>query len=295
MVPESRPVAIACGISAGKGEANVFDELSFQIPPASFTALVGANGSGKTTLFETLLGLVDLRGGTLEVLGESPHAARTKVAYVPQSSQRAHDGQFIGREFVAAAYCGNRWGMTLNRRAEQNAVERALRQVDAEPLAGTKLSRLSGGQRQRLLVAQALVNEPQLIFMDEPLAQLDPAAQDQIVGLAARLRDELGVAVLFSTHDVNPLVGIVDRVLYLAHGRGCIGTVDEVVTDEVLSGLYGVPMHVVRDRAGLLVTRDRTLPSVGGRLESIAVARLPIDLMKNTPASTQPSDTRLSA
>lgn len=260
MVLASRSVAIAQGMSAGKGKTNAFSELSFQIPPASFTALVGANGSGKTTLFEALLGLIDLRVGSLEVLGGPPPAARTKVAYVPQTSPSAHDGQFIGREFVAAAYRGQCWGMTWERRAERDAVERVLCQVDAEQLATRKLSQLSGGQRQRLLIAQALVNEPQLIFMGEPLAQLDPAAQDQIVSLAARLRDELGIAVLFSTHDVNPLVGVADHVLYLAHGRGCMGTVDEVITDEVLTGLYGVPMHVVRHRAGLLVTQDRSSP-----------------------------------
>ena len=270
----STPVISARGLAAGKGKANAFSGLSFDIAPASFTALVGSNGSGKTTLFEVLLGLVGARAGSVEILGATPRAARKQVAYVPQASRLMHDSQFVGREFVAAAYRGQCWGMTWCCRAAATAVDRALTQVDAQKLAGRKLSQLSGGQRQRLLIAQALVNEPQLVFMDEPLAQLDPAAQEHIVELTAGLRDELGIAVLFSTHDVNPLVDLADRVLYLAGGRGRIGTVEEVVTDEVLSMLYGVPMHVVRERGEVLVMRDRASLSAAVNVAPLAMQRL---------------------
>lgn len=265
MEPAATPAVVASRLSAGKGRANTFDQLSFEIAPSSLTALVGANGSGKTTLFEVLLGLIGLRSGTLEVLGGAPDAARTRISYVSQTHQRVHDGGFTGREFVAAAYRGECWGINRDRRTASRAIERAVAQVGAQQLAGLRLAHMSGGQRQRLLIAQALVNEPQLMLMDEPLAQLDPAAQDQIVALVARLRDKLGIAVLVSTHDVNPFVRVADRVLYLANGRGRIGTVDEVVNDEVLSALYGVPMRVLRDRAGTVVMRDHAVVPTADR------------------------------
>ncbi|MDA3919087.1 MAG: ATP-binding cassette domain-containing protein [Salinisphaera sp.] len=265
----AEPVVIASGIAAGKGRDAVFSGLSFQIEAASFTALVGANGSGKTTLFETLLGLTALRQGSVDILGCEPAAARSEIAYVPQADRLIHDGGFIGREFVAAAYNGRRWGMTLRYRAAARAVDRALDLVDARDLAHHKLANLSGGQRQRLLVAQALVNQPKLIFMDEPLAQLDPGAQERIVALAARLRDTLGIAILCSTHDINPLVQTADRVLYLANGQGRVGPIEDVVTDETLSALYGVPMHVVREHGQVFVIPAQTAHCANPKITSL--------------------------
>jgi len=273
VIAATTPAVVAHNLSAGKGAQNAFSGVSFQLPPASFTALAGANGSGKTTLFETLLGLVPPRAGSIEVLGQSARKARSHVAYVPQASHLVLDVQFSGREFVAAAYNGRSWGITWRIRAAARAVDRALRQVDAQDLAQRRLADLSGGQRQRLLIAQALVNQPRLIFMDEPLAQLDPSAQDRIVALAARLRNTLGIAVLFSTHDVNTVVDVADQLLYMAGGSGRIGSIDEIVTDDVLSALYGVPMHVVRERDRLFIMRDHGGPACQTKVTRIATSR----------------------
>lgn len=250
------PAISARCMAAGKGRADVFSDLSFDVGRATFTALVGTNGSGKTTLFETLLGLVRLRRGVVRLLGRSPAAVRAEVAYLAQSSNLSCDDAFIGREFVAAAYRGHHWGWNWRRRDATRAVDHALDQVDALNLAGRRLGELSGGQRQRLLIAQALVNQPQLLLMDEPLAQLDPLAQQHIVALTAHLRDALGMAVVLSTHDINAVADTADRVLYLAGGRGCEGSIDEVVNDATLTALYGLPMHVVRERGQRFVMRD---------------------------------------
>ncbi|HET7315089.1 metal ABC transporter permease [Salinisphaera sp.] len=274
----TEPAIAAHDIAAGKGRDNVFSALSFSVPPASFTALVGPNGSGKTTLFEVMLGLIAPRAGAVDVLGGPPARARKAVAYVPQMHRLAHDGGFIGRDFVAAAYQGQRWGITLRPRAAARAVDRALAQVGAEDLARCRLAALSGGQRQRLLIAQALVNAPRLIFMDEPLAQLDPAAQDRIVALAAHLRDAHGISVLFSTHDVNPVAEIADRVLYLAGGGGRIGGVETILTDDVLSALYGVPMHVVRTHGQIVVMRDRASGRAGAAAAGLVSWPAPLDM-----------------
>lgn len=273
MSSPATPAVVARDLSAGKGTQNAFNGVSFKLLPASFTALAGANGSGKTTLFETLLGLVPPRTGSIEVLGQSARKARNHVAYVPQANRLVHDGQFSGREFVTAAYYGGSWGMTWHLKAATRAVDYALAQVDAQDLAQRRLAELSGGQRQRLLIAQALVNQPRLIFMDEPLAQLDPSAQNRIVTLAARLRDRLGIAVLFSTHDVNTVVDSADQLLYLAGGSGRIGPIDEIVTDDVLSVLYGVPMHVVRERGRLFIMRDHLGPARQTQNTHIAASR----------------------
>lgn len=269
------PAITVENIAAGKGTAEVFSGLSFEIAPSSFTAMVGANGSGKTTLFEALLGLVKLRTGRVQILGKTPRAVRSQVAYVPQASRLLHDGQFIGREFVAAAYNSQRWGLTWRRRVVAEAVDRALEQVGAQDLARRRLAELSGGQRQRLLIAQALVNQPKLVFMDEPLAQLDPGAQEHITALAASLSESLGIAVLFSTHDVNPLTAVADRVLYLARGQGRIGSIDEIINDATLSALYDAPMHVVRERGQLFVMQDRSAPLATPGVTYLADVRRP--------------------
>ena len=103
-----------------------------------------------------------------------------------------------------------------------------------------------GGERQRLLLAQALIGRPRLLLLDEPLISLDPHHQHAVVALARSLQAELGLTVLFSAHDLNPLLGALDRVLYLGHGQAALGTVDEVVTGPVLSRLYGSRIDVVR-------------------------------------------------
>ncbi|NNC23995.1 ATP-binding cassette domain-containing protein [Salinisphaera sp. USBA-960] len=254
--PNEQSAIIANGLTVGKGGVRILNDLSFEMPAASFTALVGANGAGKTTLFETLLGLVEPHAGSVRVLDQLPARARQRIAYVPQAVQLSCDAHFLGRDFVAAAYRGHRWGMPLRPRAVARAVDSALASIGAESLGQRRLAALSGGQRQRLMVAQALVNQPGLLLMDEPLAQLDPAAQHEIVELAAHLRDVYGISVLFSTHDVNPVVGVTDHVLYLACCQGRIGHVDEIITDQVLTELYGVPMHVVRERGQIFVMRD---------------------------------------
>ncbi|WP_162617974.1 metal ABC transporter ATP-binding protein [Salinicola halophilus] len=238
----------ARGIAVGKGGDPALSGLSFRIEPGSFTALVGPNGAGKTTLFESILGLIAPRNGVLRVMGEKPRRMRRQIAYVPQASQFAHDDALVGREFVSAAFESHRFGVALPRarRRARDAVDAALDTVGAGNLADRRLSTLSGGQRQRLLIAQALVNRPRLILLDEPLSQLDPAARDWVVSVARRLT-ERGIAVIFSTHDVNPVLGACDRVLYLAHGRGCIGRVDEILCEATLSELYGTPMRVIRD------------------------------------------------
>jgi zinc/manganese transport system ATP-binding protein len=128
--------------------------------------------------------------------------------------------------------------------------------VDATELATRPLATLSGGQRQRLLLAAALLGRPKLLLLDEPLISLDPAAQANIIALIHRLHETLGLTVLFAAHDINPLLGAMDRVLYLSNGNAAIGTVDEIITTPMLSRLYNAEIEVIRAAGRIFVVSD---------------------------------------
>jgi zinc/manganese transport system ATP-binding protein len=132
-------------------------------------------------------------------------------------------------------------------------VTRSLRTVDALALADRPIGRLSGGEQQRLRVAQALVSEPRLLLVDEPLLSLDLRAQRVVVDLIERRRRTAGTPVVFVTHDLNPIQPFVDRVLYLAGGSWAIGRVDEVMTTDTLSRLFDAEIDVLHVRGRIVV------------------------------------------
>lgn len=119
-------------------------------------------------------------------------------------------------------------------------------EVDALDLAEAPIGQLSGGEQQRLLIAQALITDPCLLLLDEPLANLDLTHQQEAVALLERLCRSRGVTVLLVAHDINPLLSVTDRVLYIAHGHIAIGPPEEVITGATLSQLYGSAVQVVQ-------------------------------------------------
>jgi zinc/manganese transport system ATP-binding protein len=125
--------------------------------------------------------------------------------------------------------------------------------VGAADLAGRALSDMSGGERQRLLLAQALLGEPQLLLLDEPLISLDYRYQEAVIDLVRRFARERNITVLFSAHELNQLIGTLDRVLYLGNRHAALGTVAEVATAPVLSQLYGTEIEVVRANGHIFV------------------------------------------
>src|SRR5262249_1199136 len=147
--------------------------------------------------------------------------------------------------YVASAAGGHRWGLPILDAKARRDVDWALEMVGAQDLAWRSLGEISGGERQRLLLAQALLGRPPLLLLDEPLISLDPHRQASVVALVRQLQRELKLAVLFSAHELNPLLGALDRVLYLGNGHAALGTVEEVITGPVLSRLYGAEIDVV--------------------------------------------------
>jgi zinc/manganese transport system ATP-binding protein len=228
------------------GGRTVLNDISFSVTSGAFVGIIGSNGAGKTTLLRTLLGLVAASRGTATILGRPVRRGSREVGYVAQRTSLDPDLPLRGRDFVAFGLDGERWGFALptNRRRERIAA--ALAAVGAERYADAPVGRLSGGEQQRLFIAQALLTEPKILLLDEPLANLDMRSASEIVELVERIRREHGVTVLLVTHDINPLVDVMDRVVYLAAGHAAVGSVDEVVREDVLSALYGYHVDVLR-------------------------------------------------
>jgi zinc/manganese transport system ATP-binding protein len=223
----------------------VLAEVTATIRRGEFVGVFGPNGSGKTTLLHAVLGLLRPAGGTLRVFGAAPARGNPEAGYLPQRHASVEGLRLRGRDFVASASDGQRWGLAL---AGRNAgeIDRVLSLVEARAFAARSVGELSGGEVQRLLLAQALLGRPRLLLLDEPLESLDPRFQQAIVALVKRVAQDEGITVLFTAHELNPLLGAMDRVLYLGHGSAAIGDVEEVVTAEVLSRLYATPIDVLR-------------------------------------------------
>ncbi|HVY21617.1 MAG TPA: ATP-binding cassette domain-containing protein [Bauldia sp.] len=226
--------------------AEVLSDISLAVGEGEFVGVLGANGAGKTTLFRAILGLNTATAGAITVLGRPATRGNPAIGYLPQVRTAPPQVALAGRDFLAASIDGHRFGLPFPSRSAQRDIDRVLDLVQARELAERPLSQMSGGERQRLLIAEALIGAPKLLLLDEPLIGLDPRQQQVVVQLVHDLGRELKLTVLFSAHELNQLLGAIDRVLYLGHGRAALGTVDDVITPEVLTPLYGAPIDVIR-------------------------------------------------
>jgi zinc/manganese transport system ATP-binding protein len=246
-VTTTRAAVEVRGAALRFGERTLWSGLDLDVAPGEFLAVLGPNGSGKTSLLRVLLGLQELSAGTVTVAGRSPGRGNERVGYVPQ--QRAMDDGLTlrGRDLVGLGLDGHRWGLGLRGlRRRRERIERAIEAVGAQRYADSPVGKLSGGEQQRLRVAQALVGEPDVLLCDEPLASLDLAHQRIVARLIDERRREADTAVLFVTHEINPILPYVDRVLYLVDGQFRVGEPDEVMTSRTLSELYRSHVEVVR-------------------------------------------------
>ncbi len=233
-------------VTLALGGRMVLSDISLSIDPGEFVAVLGPNGAGKTTLMRAILGLIAPRSGSIRVFGAPAGRQRQAIGYLPQVRGFPAGQRLTGRDFVACAVNGGRWGLPWRDRTAEREVDRVIGLVGARDLARRPLGDLSGGERQRLLLAQALLGEPRLLLLDEPLLNLDPRESREAVALVRGLSRRGGATILLSAHDINPLLGAVDRVLYLGHGDAALGAADEVIAAPVLSRLYRADIEVLR-------------------------------------------------
>ncbi len=255
--PSPRPVISAEGVRVDLGGRTILADVSFAVRDGELVAILGPNGAGKSTLLKVILGLVKTVTGRILVLDQPAGKANARIGYVPQFRAIEGETTLRGRDVVRFGLDGNRWGPGWPSRAREKRIDAVLDEVDGRELSKAAMGELSGGERQRLLIAQALLSEPRLLLLDEPLASLDLGREQEIIALIRRVCLSRGVAVLFVTHDINPLLSDIDRVLYLANGRGAIGRPDQVITRETLSDLYGTPVEVVKTGGRVFVVGAR--------------------------------------
>lgn len=233
-------------VGVSLSDRQVLRDVSLRLAPGEFCALIGANGSGKTTLLRAILGFIALKSGRIA-------SSRAAIGYVPQKIELDPGLPLRARDVVALGLDGARLGMRLPSRAREARVRQMLEAVGAAEFAEQRVGALSGGQQQRVLLAHALVRRPRLLLLDEPLANLDVRSAAEIVALLRRLSTESATAVLLSAHDMNPLLPAIDRIVYLAGGYAVSGKAEEVMRTEVLSGLYGYHVDVLRVHGRVVV------------------------------------------
>ncbi len=235
------------------GGRDVLTDATFSIDQGEFIGVLGPNGAGKTTLMRSILGLLPPRAGSLRVFGRTPQCGDRTIGYLPQLRTVQPDLRVRGLDFIGASLNGERWGVPSLSRTDRVMIEETLDAVGARELANRPLSEMSGGERQRLLLAQSLIGSPKLLLLDEPLISLDARHQEVAIKVVRQVCRDRGITVLFSAHELNQLLGAIDRVLYLGNGQAALGTVEEVVTAPVLSRLYGTEIEVVRASGHIFV------------------------------------------
>jgi zinc/manganese transport system ATP-binding protein len=251
----SRPVILSIRDAAlQRGDRELWAGLDLDVHAGELVAVLGPSGSGKTTLLRAILGLEPLSNGEIPVEGERvTHKGSRTIGYIPQARPLPRDTSLRGRDLVTLGVDGHRFGFPIPRRGDRARVDALIDAVGARDFADRPVGLLSGGEQQRLRAGQALADDPPQLLCDEPLTSLDLANQQAVIGLIDRHRREKDAAVLLVTHDINPLLGKVDRILYIANGRFTLGTPQEVLRSDVLTALYGAHVFVLRAGDRLVV------------------------------------------
>ena len=253
-VTADAPLLRLDGVGIRLGGRQVLSDVSFALAKGEFTGIIGPNGAGKTTLLRVILGLIEASAGRVLVEGEPlHHNSKASIGYVPQKMVIDPDMPLRARDVVSLGLDGYRLGFALPSRQRREQVDRALDDVGATSYADGRVGELSGGEQQRVLIAHALIARPKLLLLDEPLANLDLRSEQEVVAVLGRLAREQQLSVLLSAHDMNPLLGVMDRIVYVAGGHVASGPTDEIVTSAGLTELYGHHVDVVRVHGRVLV------------------------------------------
>ncbi|MDN5274982.1 MAG: metal transporter ATP-binding protein [Candidatus Saccharibacteria bacterium] len=264
MSSPSKPLLSLKDTALQFGERTLWKELNLTVNEGEFIAILGPNGTGKTSLLRGLLGLQQFTEGTVSIRGTLPHRGNSDIGYIPQQKTFDKDLSIRGRDLVKLGLDGHRFGAVRRNKNVMKRVDEAIEEVGATRYADSPIGLLSGGEQQRLRIAQSLLSKPSLLLCDEPLSSLDLKSQQSISTLIDSYRKQFNTTVLFVTHDINPVLDIVDRVLYLVNGKWAIGTPEEILTTASLTQLYGTPVDVLRIRGRIIVVNASDNPGLSG-------------------------------
>ena len=242
-----RPFVELEGIAASYGEVRVLDGINLTVEPGDFLGIIGPNGSGKTTLLRVMLGLLEPTEGSVRLFGQSPAAFREwrRLGYVPQRatldpSLPVTVGEVVATGLVASLGLFQRIGS-----AERARVKEALARVGMEAHARTRIGALSTGQQQRVLIARALVSDPELIILDEPTGGVDPEAQTSFYALLQHLNREREVTLILVSHDIGVVAREVTKLACLNRRLIFHGRPGDFLSDAALTALYGPAVRIV--------------------------------------------------
>lgn len=238
------------------GKRTILADMHFSIDQGEFIAILGPNGAGKSTLLKLLLGLYKPTHGTIHILDRSPKKGNREVGYAPQQRVLETDVALRTRDIVGFGYDGTNWGIGFPNKTRDKRIAEVLAEVDLAHLADAPIGKLSGGEQQRALIAQALLTNPKILLLDEPLSNLDITHAQKAITLIAKIAKNRHMTVLLVTHDVNPLLPVIDRVLYMAGTHSAIGKPEDIITTEKLSELYGSPVEVIKTKGRLFVVGE---------------------------------------
>lgn len=250
ITPVHPEIVTAENLVAGYPGKIIWQGASFDFDRGELVAIIGPNGAGKTTLFRLLLGLQQPVSGTIKIFNEPPKRGNPRIGYVPQRHVIDSETNVECLELVHLAYCGHLWGFHISAKSGRKAALVALEAVGAAELAPQPLSALSGGELQRIFLAEALVSDPDILLLDEPLSSLDFRRANELVQLINGVVRSRNVTALLVAHDINPLLPYLDKVVYIANGKVATGEPKDVLTSERLSALYDVHVEVIRDSRG---------------------------------------------
>jgi len=245
-------------VSVTLGGRDILKDINLDLHAGEFVAILGPNGAGKSTLLQLILGLVKVQSGRVSVLGRAVKRGNPAIGYSPQVKPFDPDIPITGREYVGLGLMTPGLHPFMSRKGDAKKIDNILEQLGASALGAKRLGRMSGGQQQLISLAQALVSDPHLLLLDEPLANLDISYQSDILERISAYHKDHNHTVLLVAHDVNPLLPHISRVVYLANTHAKIGSPEEVIQESVLTELYGQQVHVFTVHKRMFVAISET-------------------------------------
>jgi zinc transport system ATP-binding protein len=245
-----RPFVELEDVSLALGEVTVLEGINLTVEPGDFLGLIGPNGAGKTTLLRVILGLLAPTTGRVRLFGQPPAEFRqwSRLGYVPQRAILDPGLPITVREVVSSGLASALPPLARLGAAGRRRIHEALTRVGMEDLAGRRIGALSTGQQQRVLIARALVSDPELLILDEPTGGVDPEAQTAFYALLRHLHREREVTLILVSHDIAVVAKEVTRLACLNRRLIFHGRPEDFLSDAALTALYGPSVRFVSHR-----------------------------------------------